>query len=79
MKKINKIQKLQFKLIRNSSFNSLDGNQVVDDLLNNRELWDGVIIDRPGSGCIDLIKLRDIEDNLWNTDTIYVYLQEPIM
>lgn len=69
---INKIQMLQFELIKESSFNSFDGKQVVNDLLKNRDLWRGVIMDREGYHSIDLIKLRDIEDEVWNVDTIFI-------
>lgn len=67
MENISKIQQIQFDLMRLSSFNNFDGNQVVDDLIKHRNLWRGVILDRD-----DLIKLRDIEDDYWNVDTLYI-------
>jgi hypothetical protein len=75
---MNKIQELQLELMKLASFNSFDGNEVVKDLLKHQDLWKGCIIDRAGysraayQGCIDLIKLRDIEDGIWNVDTIYI-------
>lgn len=74
------IQNLQFALIEKASFNEFNGEQVVKDLRENDDLWHGVIMDRAGySGKyhdvepIDLIKLRDIGDEFWNVDTIYIY------
>ena len=84
MDDINPIQDLQFQLIRQVRFNLCDGARVVDDLLANRSLWRGVIMDRavyrlrlmPGeseeSDFINLIKLRDIQWGVWNVDNLYV-------
>ncbi len=77
----NKIQELQFELMKLASFNEFDGDMVVESLKSHEELWRGVIMDRAGfnspdakdySEAIDLIKLRDIEDEYWNIDTIYI-------
>ena len=67
MDKINKVQELQFELMKIASFNEFDGHKVVEDLKRNKHLWDGVIMDR-----FDLIKLRDIKYNCWNVDTLYI-------
>jgi hypothetical protein len=66
---INVIQAIQFKLIEKSSFNSFNGPRVVRDLRNHRRLWCGVVMD---SGYASLLKLRDIGDNAWNVDTVYI-------
>jgi hypothetical protein len=72
------VQEIQLELLRRTSFNALDGPRVVDSLLRNHELWLAFMLDRlwldmkrrlPGSG---LIKLRDLPDNLWNADTLYI-------
>lgn len=75
------VQEIQLELIRRSKFNSFDGKAVCDLLRTHQALWRGVIFDRPGlpnyaeptrllmSG---LIKLRDIEDDIWNVDTLFV-------
>ena len=77
-------QALQLEVIKRSSFNNLDGEQVVKDLLTFRSLWKGVIIDRMGGvtlkelppagwvSIIDLIKLRDISNDSWNVDTLFI-------
>ena len=85
MKEINKIQKLNLELIRLSSFNEFDGERVVKDLENNRELWKGVVMDR-ADYCfhdraesdmrINLIKLRDIDSNIWNVDTLFIIAED---
>jgi hypothetical protein len=67
---ISKIQSLQLELMRRSSFNSFDGTQVARDLLAHRLLWCGAMMDRLGGNA--LIKLRDIGENAWNVDTLYV-------
>ena len=66
---VNAIQAIQFKLMERSSFNSFDGPRVVRDLRNHRRLWCGVVMDRDDGS---LLKLRDIGDNYWNVDTVYV-------
>ena len=65
---VNKIQKLQFALMKEASFNGFLGEQVVDDLLSHKDLWKGVVMDRLD----DLIKLRDISDGYWNVDTLFI-------
>jgi len=67
---ISKIQAIQFELMRRSSFNSFDGVRVAGDLVRHRQLWCGAFIDRLGDDA--LIKLRDIGENSWNVDTLYV-------
>jgi hypothetical protein len=67
---ISGVQTLQFELMRRSSFNSFDGTKVARDLINHRSLWCGAMIDRLGGDA--LIKLRDLNSNSWNVDTLYV-------
>jgi len=82
------IQELQFELMKQSTLNEFDGEEVVKSLQEHEDLWRGVIMDR-ASYCfhgrlgdqedgekIDLIKLRDIQDNCWNVDTVYLLPQE---
>ena len=70
MQKINKVQKLQFELMKLSSFNEFDGKKVTNDLTENRELWVSCVWGRLRH--FELIPLRDIVDGLWNTDTLYI-------
>lgn len=78
---ISDMQLLQFNIMRHSSFNEFDGDRVVDSLIANRRLWRGVVMDRAGhtgmnprpiESVICLIKLRDIEDDVWNVDTVFI-------
>ncbi len=82
-------QKLQFMLMIEARFNSFDPFLVIGDLLRNRALWRGVVMDRgnlipagatgtPGLSWLetDLIKLRDIGRGYWNVDTLFL-LSEP--
>jgi hypothetical protein len=75
------VQEIQLELLRRTTFNALDGEQVVASLLRHRELWLAVLLDRPGVAnyakpslllISGLIKLRDLPDNLWNADTLFV-------
>lgn len=76
VEKINKIQRLQLELIRNASFNNFDGEQVVKDLVENKELWEGVVMWREAfSRAIDLICLRDISQDVWNVDTLFILVE----
>ncbi len=87
---INKIQKLEFELMKEATFNDFDGEKVVKDLEANEDLWKGAVMDRAGYVCksdipgdspfamaasIDLIKLRDIGSGGWNVDTLFILPQ----
>jgi hypothetical protein len=75
------VQDIQLELLRRTSFNALDGEKVCASLLRHRHLWLAALLDRPGvpnytepgflltSG---LIKPRDLSDNLWNADTLFI-------
>lgn len=71
-------QDIQLELIRRWSFNAFDGPRVVETLMQNRDLWDAVLMDRlalsnPGKlPAMGLIKLRDLPYNEWNVDTLYI-------
>jgi hypothetical protein len=58
---------MQLELISRHRHNNFDGRRISRDLLSNREWWQAVLVDR-----MDLIKLRDLSDNLWNADTLYI-------
>jgi hypothetical protein len=75
------VQEIQLELLRRTSFNALDGEIVAASLLRHRELWLAVLLDRPGVAdygkpsrllLSGLIKLRDLPDDLWNADTLFV-------
>jgi hypothetical protein len=80
------VQELQLELIRRTKFNAFDGERVCASLLKHRELWAAAILDHPGESppygsallLIDgLIKLRDLSDNIWNADTLYILTPSP--
>jgi len=75
------VQDIQLELIRRTTFNSFDGEKVYASLLKHRHLWLAVLLDRPGVAnyaepshllISGLIKLRDLADNYWNADTLFV-------
>jgi hypothetical protein len=75
------VQEIHLELVRRTSFNALDGEKVYASLMKHRDLWVAALLDRPGvpnyaepghlliSG---LIKLRDLPDNIWNADTLFL-------
>jgi hypothetical protein len=72
------VQDIQLELIRRTRFNAFDGERVVASLLARPQLWEAVLMDRfcfsnPGKlPSMGLIKLRDLADNIWNVDTLYI-------
>lgn len=78
MQNINHVQELNLQLMEAASFNNFDGKKVVQDLRENKELWRGAVMGREGyakaayASTIDLISLRDIEDDCWNVSTIFI-------
>ena len=75
------VQDIQLELLRRTTFNALNGDQVRDSLLKHRHLWHATLLDRAGVPnyadpghllTAGLIKLRDLPDNLWNADTLFV-------
>jgi hypothetical protein len=80
---LSQAQKLQFMLMLEGGFNQFDPFRVIGDLLANRELWQGAVVDRahmlvkerPDDPCrlwSDLIKLRDV-GHTWNVDTLFIH------
>lgn len=75
------VQDIQLELLRRTRFNALDGGRVCASLLKHRHLWTAALLDRPGIPnystprrllTAGLIKLRDLPDDLWNADTLFV-------
>ena len=72
------VQEIQLELLRRTQHNALDGSRVVASLLAHRDFWEAVLLDRycfsnPGKLPLSgLIKLRDLPDNFWNVDTLYL-------
>jgi hypothetical protein len=75
-------QDIQLELIRRWQFNAFDGERVAAKLLEHRDLWESVMMDRlalSGFGdlpAMGLIKLRDLPYNEWNVDTLYMLAPE---
>lgn len=73
------VQEIQLELIKRASRDdAMDGEQVVASLLKHRDLWVAVMMDsfcfsNPGRlPSVGLIKLRDLDTNFWNADTMYI-------
>ncbi len=70
------VQDIHLELIRRTQYNFFEGQQVLADLLAHRADWQAVMLDSSnlaGGGCFGgLIKLRDLADNIYNVDTLYM-------
>ena len=72
------IQEIQLELIRRRNFHAFDGERIADCLMQHRDLWEAVMMDRlaishPGSlPTMGLMKLRDFPKDVWNVDTLYI-------
>lgn len=71
-------QEIQLELIRRTQMNAFDGERVARDLIEHRDLWIAVLMDRfgvsnpPRLPSCSLIKLRDLDGNDWNVDTLFI-------
>jgi hypothetical protein len=72
------VQEIQLELIRRRHFHAFDGQRIADCLIQHRDLWEAVMMDRlaishPGSlPTMGLMKLRDFPKDEWNVDTLYI-------
>jgi hypothetical protein len=80
---INDVQRHYFELFRLARFNLLDGESVVRDLLEWRDLWYSVIAARlpfpvrePDKLPIELSLLRTTRWNEWPADTLYIWTND---
>jgi len=79
---INDVQRLYFELLRRARFNLLDGERVVRDLLEWRDLWYSATAARlpfPSQQNrlpIDLSLLRTTRWNSWPADTVYIWTND---
>lgn len=78
------VQDIQLELIRRTKFNAMDGERIVASLLAHRDLWLAALLDRPGVAnyakpslllAAGLIKLRDLPDDYWNGDKLFLLTQ----
>src|SRR5580658_8239217 len=75
------VQEIQLELIRRTKFNAFDGERIYASLMKHRAYWQAVLLDRPGLANYQkprhllmsgLIKLRDLDDNIWNADKLFI-------
>jgi hypothetical protein len=75
------VQEIQLELIRRTKFNAFDGERIYASLMKHRACWQAVLLDRPGLAnyqkprhllMTGLIKLRDLDDNIWNADQLFI-------
>jgi len=68
---MNYTQSIVADLMKASTFNNFNGEHVVRALEENSTLWRGFVWGRFGAYA-ELIPLRDIEDDQYNADTLYI-------
>lgn len=72
------VQEIQLELIRRTRPGEFNNDRIVADLLAHRDLWEAAMMDtfcfsNPGKlPRIGLIKLRDLPENFWNADSLYI-------
>ena len=69
-KKISDVQQIQLDIIEHTNFNFFNGRKIVDLLKENHRMWRSVLMP------LDLISLRDMADERWHTDTLYIYSED---
>lgn len=77
---LNEIQRFQLELLRRVRYYWLDGERVVNDLLEWRELWFSVIASNPSILFIgdegpqtEFMLLRATRYEQWPVDTVYIW------
>jgi len=80
---INEVQHLYFELLRRVHYNLLDGESVVRDLIDWRDLWYSVVATRLPYPSVQenrlpiaLSLLRTTRWNGWPADTLYIWTNE---
>src|SRR5438552_5391679 len=71
------VQDIHLELIRRSEHNAFHGARVLADVLSHRQDWQAVLFDTYGLATdrglpARLVKLRDMVDNDYNADTLYI-------
>jgi hypothetical protein len=73
------VQEIHLELFRRSIAAEFAVDRFIEILLANRHLWRGLLIDRLGVSerghrlqPSSMIKLRDIDQNFWNADTLHL-------
>lgn len=65
------VQELALKLMELGSFNNFNGKATSNFLKDNSHMWKTAWFGTPNTGLI----LRDIEDNIYHGDTLYVIVK----
>jgi hypothetical protein len=87
---INDIQRLHFELFRRVRYNFLDGERVVRDLLDWRDLWYSVLPtrfpyffskqdDKQYHSYTELSMLRCTRWGYWPADTLYIWTNDEVL
>ena len=69
-RKISKRQKFQLEIIARTNFNLCNGKLVAKLLRENRRMWRAALLP------LNLISLRDLDEDFWHADTLYIYAEE---
>ena len=69
-KKISEAQEFQLELIARTNFNFCNGKLIAELLRENHKMWRAALMP------LDLLSLRDLENDCWHADTLYIYAEE---
>lgn len=69
-KKISESQQIQLDIIAKTNFNFFNGRKIAEWLRENHEMWRAVLLP------LNLISLRDMDDDHWHADTLYIYPED---
>ncbi|MEW5830510.1 MAG: hypothetical protein AB1846_16595 [Chloroflexota bacterium] len=69
-KKISGAQEYQLDVIARTNFNLCEGRRIAELLKENRRMWRAALMP------LDLISLRELDDDCWHADTLYLYVEE---
>ena len=69
-KKISEAQQIQLDIIAHTNFNFFEGRKIVELLKANHKMWRAVLLP------LDFISLRDMDDDWWHADTLYIYPED---
>src|SRR6185295_3463780 len=68
------VQEIQLELIRRSSWNLFDGEQIFADLHQYKDLWEAVMLDRDEP--LQFLKLSRLPENKWSADQLFLLARD---
>lgn len=69
-KKISEKQEIQLDILAKTNFNFFNGKKIAQWLRENHKMWRAVLLP------LDPLSLRDLAENYWHADTLYIYPED---